>query len=414
MSTELKEIALSCFNAGLAAADPYKAVANALRGRPTHVKGRLVFVALGKAAGPMMKAALDWATPQQAILVTNPENKSNLKNVTCLIGDHPTPSERGEIAAAEVETCLAKATQDDLILLLLSGGASALVPAPKAPLTLADKVFINDQMLASGMPIEEVNTVRRALSRLKGGGFLAAALPARVETLILSDVPSDDPRFIASGPTVPRSLDEDAEAILKSYGLFDRLASRVKAAISEPVQPAPPNKHIHIVGSNSQSVRAMLDAVPDGASLTHMTPPITGYVDDVADGIADLARSAKQGRVVYLGGGEPTVVVKGDGKGGRSQQLTLKVAQLLVGLDRDWVFLAAGTDGRDGPTDAAGAIVDPQSLARIKAKNLDPVVELENNNAYAALAASKDLLVTGGTGTNVGDLYVLILGDTVL
>ncbi|MEO1564222.1 MAG: DUF4147 domain-containing protein [Pseudomonadota bacterium] len=410
MSTDLRHMAMACFEAGVAAADPYQAVAKALSGRPKIVKGRLIYVALGKAAGPMMRAALDWATPDQAILVTNSENASEFENVTCLIGDHPTPSERGEAAASEVEKCLANANEKDVILLLLSGGASALVPAPKAPLTLTDKVFINDQMLASGMPIEDINTVRRALSRLKGGGFLAAALPAQVETLILSDVPTDDPRFIASGPTVPRSLEEDAGAILKKYSLFEALADRVKDTVSEPIKPAEPNKHIHIVGSNSESVRAMLAAVPDGLSYFHIMQPVTGDVEDAAVEVAERAKAAGKGRVMYLSGGEPTVVLKGNGKGGRSQHLALRVAQHLEGFDRDWAFLAAGTDGRDGPTDAAGAVVGPGTIGRVREKGLDPEAELANNNAYAALKASGDLIITGGTGTNVGDLHVLVLG----
>ena len=409
MLHDLKGIARTCFDAGVAAADPYRAVAGYMDGKKRHISGRLIYVALGKAAGAMMHAALDWAKPDKAILVTNPENARDFEDVLCLVGDHPTPSERGEMAAAQVEALLADARQDDLILLLLSGGASALVPAPKAPLTLSDKVFINDQMLAAGMPIEDVNTVRRALSRLKGGGFLAAALPAQVETLILSDVPSDDPRFIASGPTVPRASEEDAEAILKRYGLFNSLAERVKSAVAEPVTPSEPNTHIHIVGSNSQSVRAMIAAVPRDSSYFHNVKPVIGDVEETAQEFASLARNAPSGQVIYLSGGEPTVTLKGTGTGGRSQELVLHVAKLLDGFDRDWVFLSAGTDGRDGPTDAAGAVVDPQTLDRARKAGIDPMAELANNNAYDVLAASGDLVITGGTGTNVGDLQVLCL-----
>ncbi|MEM9716931.1 MAG: DUF4147 domain-containing protein [Pseudomonadota bacterium] len=410
MQDNLREIARTCFDAGVRAADPYRAVADILSDRPEPRCKRLIFVALGKAAVPMMRAALHWQTPDQAVLVTNPENAAEIDGFTCLVGDHPVPSARGELAAAEVEKLLHQAGKDDDILLLLSGGASALVPAPKPPLTLADKMFINEQMLKAEMPIEHINTVRRSLSRIKGGGFLKMAAPAKVEALILSDVPSNDPRFIASGPTLPRTSDEDAAQILRDYGLYDSLASQMQRALAEPIDLDVPAGHNHIIGSNSKSVRAMMAAAPKGYKTRIKSKPITGNVEEVASYFADLVSKAPTDAAMYLSGGEPTVDVTGDGLGGRNQELALRVANLLDGVDRPWVFLSGGTDGRDGPTDAAGAIVDNGSLDRITSSSLDLQSELENNNSFAVLEASGDLLTTGGTGTNVADLHVLILG----
>lgn len=411
MQDKLREIARTCFDAGVIAADPYAAVSRILADRPEPRCKRLFFVALGKAAGPMMQAALDWKLPDQAILVTNPENASDVDGVNCLVGDHPIPSERGALAAIEVEKILNSAGPRDEIILLLSGGASALVPAPKPPLTLADKVFINEQMLKAEMPIEDINVVRRSLSRFKGGGFLKMAAPAKVEALILSDVPSDDPRFIASGPTLPRTSDEDAAKILRQYGLFDALAERLRQAVAEPIDTDIPNGHNHVVGSNGQSVRAMMPAVPAGFKSRIRSRPITGSVKDVAKGFAERAFAAPGEPNIILSGGEPTVDVLGSGLGGRNQELAVRVAITLHDMTRPWVFLSAGTDGRDGPTDAAGAIVDNGSLDRIRAAGLDVEAELGNNNSYYLLDASSDLLRTGGTGTNVADLHILVLGE---
>ncbi|MEM9210262.1 MAG: DUF4147 domain-containing protein [Pseudomonadota bacterium] len=409
MPHDLRKVARACFDAGVEAADPYEAVSKALNNRPRPSSGRLIFVALGKAAVGMMRAALDWQTPDEAILVTNPENETKVAGVRCLLGDHPTPSPRGEISAAEVETVLDKASVGDHILLLLSGGASALVPAPKPPVTLKDKVFLNDSMIAGGVPIEEINIVRRAMSRLKGGGFLAAALPAHVETLILSDVPSDDIRFIASGPTVPRDPQEDALAILKKYNLLDPFMERIQTTLAQPVTMVPTKAHNLIVGGNAQSVRAMSSAVPEGFAYELRLEPLQSDVKDVADYFVKRAQSACANPIVYLSGGEPTVNLSGSGRGGRNQELALRIALGLEGVERSWAFLSAGTDGIDGPTDAAGAIVDNATQERVRAAGFSLEDELENNNSYPVLSASGDLLITGSTGTNVGDLHVLLL-----
>ena len=235
------------------------------------------------------------------------------------------------------------------------------------------------------------------------------AAPAKVEALILSDVPSDDPRFIASGPTLPRTSDEDAAQILKRYGLYHDLAKRMQQTVAQPVDENVPTTHNHIIGSNSQSVRAMLAAAPNGFEVRTKSRPVTGSVVDVAEQVAALALDAGPNERLYFSGGEPTVEVTGNGLGGRNQELSLRVALALQGLDRPWLYLSGGTDGRDGPTDAAGAVVDNGTLNRAKAAGLDVIAELENSNSHQVLQATGDLLITGGTGTNVADLHILIL-----
>jgi hydroxypyruvate reductase len=291
--------------------------------------------------------------------------------------------------------------------MLISGGGSALLPAPALGLTLADKAEVNRLLLASGADITEMNLIRQQLSRLKGGGLLRAAAPARVTALILSDVAGDDLRVIASGPTVaPIGTAAEARAALVARGVWDRLPDAVRLHLERAPEPAPlPEAENRLIGSNAISVAAMAEAAP-GARVVEA--PLVGDVADAAVGIWDTA----SGPGIWLFGGETTVVLRGEGLGGRNQELALRVALEAEarGVAGPWVFLSGGTDGRDGPTEAAGGIVDPGSLGRMRAAGVDPAEYLARNDSNAALAASGDLLVTGATGTNVADLQVLIRG----
>ncbi len=289
------------------------------------------------------------------------------------------------------------------MLYLISGGGSALLPAPAEGISLQDKVAVSRLLLASGAGIEEMNLVRQQLSRVKGGGLARVAAPAFQRALILSDVVGDDLRAVASGPTVaPLGDREQARRAARARGIWDDLPEAVRRHLEQDVAPVPvPDVENRLIGSNAMSVAAMEAACGGWVEKS----PLVGDVADAARRVWDEARPG-----ATLWGGETTVVLRGVGKGGRNQELALRVALLAEakGVAGPWVFLSAGTDGRDGPTDAAGGLVDAGTLDRMRAAGVDPVTALEQNDSYTALAASGDLVVTGETGTNVADVQVLI------
>ncbi len=397
-----KAEATRIFQAGLAAADPARAVAEALATVP-HPD---LILAIGKAARTMAEAALAGLGPTETLVVTNDENARPLAGATVLAASHPVPDARGAAAADLILDRLAQMQPGQHILALISGGGSALLPAPVAGVSLADKAAVNRLLLGSGAEIGQMNLVRQQLSRLKGGGLVRAAAPAHVTALILSDVIGDDLRAIASGPTVaPLGTRAEAVAILKAHHVWEALPPSVRAHLAAPETAAPPMPAATntLIGSNRKSVLAMAAAAP----TAHV--PDDALVGDVANA---ARRVAATGPGITLFGGETTVILKGSGLGGRNQELALRVALLAEaqGWPAPWVFLSGGTDGRDGPTEAAGAVVDHGSLARMRAKGIDPVARLSQNDSNPCLAASDDLLMTGGTGTNVADLQVLIRG----
>ena len=341
--TENFSICQTCFEAGVAAADPAAALRKALTSHPDlHPGGgRLLLVAIGKAAAPMMREALVHLTPDQAFLVTNYENAVDIAGVECRAAGHPTPDEAGASAAGEIISLLACLGGKDRVILLLSGGGSALVPAPVAGVSLADKIAVNDLMLASGAPIDAINTVRKRLSRLKGGGFAGLAAPADVVSFVLSDVPGDDMATVASGPTVANADESDAAAnVLRSYGVWDEAPASVRQALGDPGDNiAAPATNI-LIGGNAPSVDAMEQVATQsgqGVVLRHR-----GWLDgDVADAanriVADMRAAPRPAVLLY--GGETTVVVTGTGKGGRNQDLALRIALLLEAkpLPGEWL-----------------------------------------------------------------------------
>lgn len=399
----LRAEATRLFHAGLVAADPLRAVAQALPGLPRPD----LILSVGKAATAMARAALQHYGPTDTLVVTNDENAAPLHGATVLASSHPVPDARGAAAAAHILHRLSQMQPGQHVLALISGGGSALLPAPVAGVSLEDKAAVNRLLLGSGAEISQMNLVRQQLSRLKGGGLVRAAAPAHVTALILSDVIGDDLRAIASGPTVaPLGTRAEAAAILHAHHLWDALPASVRAHLTAPEAPLPPLPPATnlLIGSNRTSVLAMAAAAP-GAHV-----PDAPLVGDVA---AAAQRVAASGPGITLFGGETTVVLKGRGLGGRNQELALRLALLAEAQNwpAPWVFLSGGTDGRDGPTEAAGALVDHGSLARMRAKGVDPVARLSQNDSNPCLAASDDLLMTGGTGTNVADLQVLIKGQ---
>ncbi|MWD27731.1 DUF4147 domain-containing protein [Aquicoccus sp. SCR17] len=408
------------FRAAIRAADPAEAMSRALDRDPLPRPddgGRLILVAFGKAAPAMLRAAMERAKgPVTALAVTHHENDGSVPEGAELHrAGHPDPDEAGAAAAQRVCDLLAGAGAADRVVALISGGGSALLPAPAGDLTLADKVETNRLLLRSGLEIEQINLVRQQLSRLKGGGMLRLAAPAPVTAYILSDVVSDDLRAIASGPTAePLGSPEEARDGLAKAGIWDELPEAVRHHLEtlRPDSDPVPEAHNILIGSNRQSVAAMGLAVPEGLESFQREEPLTGDVVDAAEIIFRAAETVERGEapVLLLFGGETTVKLRGEGTGGRNQELALRVA--LDGeerLGRNWAFLSGGTDGRDGPTDAAGGIVDAGTFERIDASGENAWALLDDNDSHAALQLSGDLLVTGATGTNVADVQALIL-----
>ncbi|MEM1361273.1 MAG: DUF4147 domain-containing protein [Pseudomonadota bacterium] len=412
--TDLRRMAHDAFLAGVAAADPNAAVQKALRDMPDLMKDaeRVYLLSVGKAALGMAEAALSLVgqgTFTRAIAVTNYENERALDGVEVYAAAHPVPDEEGARAAAAVEAMLAKTGPGDLVFCCISGGSSALLPAPVDDLDLEDKIAVNAILLSSGLEIQEMNLVRQSLSRLKGGGILRQAAPARVVSFILSDVLGDDLRAIGSGPSVgPVGPISQARALMQSRGLWAALPGRVQKALQRPDEPISTEPiEAYLVGSNALSLAAMAKI----ASASISRPDLIGDVQVAAERVVGEAMVAgPAARLAF--GGETTVTLKGSGRGGRNQELALRVARAAerAGLTGPWCFLSGGTDGRDGPTDAAGGIVDHTTLQRLQARGIDTEKLLANNDSYAILDAAGDLLMTGATGTNVADLQLFLRG----
>lgn len=401
-----REEMTALFDMGVKAVDPAKAVQTSLLENPIALPetGRLFVLGLGKAACTMTEAALAHLPgPVSALVVTNYENARPVSGAKVLASGHPIPDENGLRAAVAAEELLAQAGQTDKVLVLVSGGGSALLPAPVEGLDLSEKAEVNRLLLGAGLDIGQINAVRQHLSWLKGGGVLRQAAPAPVTALILSDVIGDDLRAIASGPTVaPLMPRTDVVDMLEQHGLWGNLPQAAQQALNRKEDAAAsPLAQNRLIGSNRLSLGAMLKARSDARIITD------ALVGDVAQAAAQIVTCARTGGPqLALFGGETTVILRGNGTGGRNQELALRVAITLQD-QQGWRFLSAGTDGRDGPTDAAGAIVDGGTVARIRAAGGDPEELLAQNDSYRALSLSGDLLITGATGTNVADLQIL-------
>ena len=414
---DLRAEAVRLFGIAVSAADPAGALQRAFLAHPVEAPsegGAYIVIAVGKAAVPMAKAALDFLTgaPVRALVVTNYENARPLAGAVVMAAGHPVPDENGAAAGAAVADLLQAAGEQDRVIALISGGGSALLPAPAPGLTLADKVAVNRLLLANGFEIAEINLVRQQLSRLKGGGMLRLASPARVTGYILSDVIGDDLRAIASGPTVaPLGTREDARRLLQARGVWADVPLAVRAHLeaSDEAQVSIPQASNHLIGSNRVSLAAAAAAYGAGARIVS-----DRLVGDVGSAAAEIVAAAATLGPCLIFGGETTVTLRGTGKGGRNQELALRVAMAMPefgpDLGRPWVFLSGGTDGRDGPTDAAGGLVDAGTVGRIRRAGGDLVGLLAANDSNRALDLAGDLLVTGATGTNVADVQILLLG----
>ncbi|MDT0682314.1 DUF4147 domain-containing protein [Roseicyclus sp. F158] len=413
--TALRRQARDIFAAAVSRADPARALARQLEQTPLPLKpgGRILALAVGKAAVPMMREALGRVPDvAEALVVTNTENHCALPGARVLAGSHPVPDAASAEAGRAVIDVLKRAGEGDNVLAMISGGGSALMAAPAGDIPLADYATFTRGLLASGLGIDQVNLLRQQIDRIKGGGLLRCAAPARVHGFVLSDVVGDDLRAIASGPTVaPLGQACDAVALLHETGIWDRTPASIRHHLMSATPPAGlPEATNHLVGSNRHSLDAMLQALPEGLPGRIVSDHLVGDVQDAAVEVLREMRTIR-GPVALIFGGETTVQIKGTGLGGRNQELALRVALSCAreAPGRDWVFLSGGTDGRDGPTEAAGGLVDPGTLERIAAAGGDVQALLDNNDSNAALALAGDLLTTGGTGTNVADVQILIL-----
>ena len=406
----------SAFQAAIDQADPKAAVARHMTALSHNANGRVIVIAAGKAAPAMLRGAMAQLGQNiEAICVTHKENQDRIENIPFFNSGHPIPDDVGLKATQMITEILARTTADDHVIALISGGASALLPAPAQGISLADKQALNAALLASGLDIVEMNMIRQQVSTLKGGGLLRQAAPAHVSAYILSDVVGDDLRAIASGPTVaPLGTKTSARERLQQVGAWDTLPASITVHMQGPdVNDDLPKATNTLVGSNRQSVEAAAAHLRPDFNVIAIDDPLVGDVDTAAQTIItaldnQLPVSAP---TAIVWGGETTVQLQGDGRGGRNQEMALLVAQHLNDCNptQGIHFLSGGTDGRDGPTDAAGAIVDAGTWARITDAGLDPASLLANNDSYAALQASGDLLITGATGTNVADIQILMI-----
>lgn len=411
------------FDAGLAAADPAKAV-------PTHLPeipstGRTVVVGAGKAAASMARA-LENAWPAgrpapEGLVVTRYDHAVPLQHIECVEAAHPVPDAAGRKAAQRILELATGLGEHDLLICLISGGGSALLALPAEGLTLEDKQAVSKALLKSGADIAEMNCVRKHLSALKGGRLAAAAAPARVVSLLISDVPGDDPATIASGPTVadPTTF-ADARAILTKYGIDPPAAVRrhLEAAAEETPKPGDPRLS-RVENRLIARPQASLEAMAETARAAGVTPvilgdAIEGEAREVAQVMAGIAQQvARHGQpaaapAVLLSGGETTVTVRGQGRGGRNLEFLLGLAVAVNGAEGIWA-LAGDSDGIDGSEDNAGALLAPDSLKRARSAGLDPLARLADNDGYGFFQALDDLVITGPTLTNVNDLRAILI-----
>lgn len=420
--------------AGLKAADPYQALLHTLSLTGSSLKvgrriydlaryDRIMAVGAGKASA-LMAQALEQVLGdrlQGGLVVVKEGHTAPTKRVAIVEAGHPVPDRAGLRAAAKLRTMIGALTARDLVIVLLSGGASSLLPAPVPGISLADKQKTTQLLLRSGATIQDVNAVRKHLSLLKGGG-LASSTKARIVTLILSDVIGDDLSSIGSGPTAPDPTTyADAIRVLQRYQLWSRVPLSARRHLLRGRRGAVPEtlkadsrrlRHVQhqIIGNN----RAMLSAVIDvarqaGFRTVLFSTAMTGEAREAGERFAALAvrRDGLRRPSCVVAGGETTVTVTGHGRGGRAQEFAVAAAIRIAGLPRVWVA-ALGTDGTDGPTDVAGAVVGSDTAAKAEQRGLNLSRALSRHETYQALKTLNAHIYTGPTGTNVNDLYLLL------
>lgn len=406
------------FDRAVAVADPMQSLARVLPDKP---KGRVVVIGAGKASARMAEAVEAVWGPCEGLVITRYGYGRPCRGIEIVEAAHPVPDAAGMEATARMLALAASLREGDFALCLVSGGASSLLVAPVDGVTLAEKQAVNAGLLACGAPIDRMNTVRKHLSRVKGGQLAAAAYPARMLTLMISDVPGDDPAFIGSGPTVgDASTPAEAAAILSRWGVA--VPASVSAALQGPsgvIAPDDPRLSrvrnvIYAAPAQSLAAAAALGREA-GCEVRILGDALEGEAREVAArmGAEALALKAKRGAgdppLLLLSGGELTVTRRGDGVGGPNAEFCLSLAIALDGAAGIHA-IACDTDGVDGAAEVAGAVVRPDTLARARALGLDPQAALDRNDAHRFFEAIGDQVVTGPTLTNVNDFRAILIG----
>jgi glycerate 2-kinase len=427
-----RELCRKMFDAAVARAQPAVCLPPHLPPPPD--KGRIIVLACGKSGAHMAEAVerhyLDdgLIAPDRltGICVTRHGYGRPLRAIRCVEAGHPVPDAAGLEATADVLTLAGEATNDDLVLVLISGGGSANWVAPAEGITMEDQQALTRALLKSGAPISDINTVRKHLSRIKGGRVAARLYPARSLSLLISDVPGDDPAFIASGPTVPDpTTAADALAVLKRWEIS--LPAHVEAVLEGPAgetpkpgNPAFSTAEVRIVARPADSLEAAAAiGRAAGYEVEILGDSIEGEAREIAAAHAALASQARRAgrKQILLSGGELTVTVRGDGKGGPNQEYALAFAAAMDGAADGITLLAADTDGTDGGTgassDPAGAFVDATTLRNAQEMGLIAANFLKTNDAMRFFESTGDLLITGPTGTNVNDLRCVVVDNQI-
>jgi len=407
------DLLLSLFQTALAAALPDGKFTGLL---PPPPRGRTIVLGAGKGSARMAQAfEAAWPHPCSGLVVTRYGHGAPTRHIEIVEASHPVPDAAGLQAAARILALAESAGPDDLVVVLISGGASALLSLPAPGVTLADKQALTKALLKSGAPIAEMNFVRKALSAVKGGRLAAAAAPARMVTYLISDVPGDDPAAIGSGPTIPEASDpQRVLAILESYGI--PVSPELVAVINANVVDAVPGGAVHMLATPRMALAAAAErARALGVAPLILGDGLEGEAREVGTLMAGMARSVAEagqpiaGPCVLLSGGETTVTVRGSGRGGRNVEFLLSLLIRTAGRP-GIAALAADTDGIDGMEANAGAWFDDQTLAKARALGLSPQAHLANNDAYSFFARLDQLVVTGPTLTNVNDFRAVFIG----
>jgi hydroxypyruvate reductase len=419
-----RELLRKMFDAAVAAAQPELCIPGYL---PQAPQGRVIVIGAGKASAAMARAVeRHWNAKLEGLVVTRYGYAVSCERVEIVEAAHPVPDAAGEAAARRMLELVRGLTPDDLVLCLISGGGSSLLPLPGPGLTLADKQGVNRALLSSGATIAEMNCVRRHLSAIKGGRLAAACHPARVVNLVISDVPGDDPTNIASGPTVadPTTC-ADAMAIVRRYSIDvpQRVLDLLSSGAGETLKPGDvrlPEIETHLIATPQLALEAAAQVAAANGFVAHILgDAIEGEARDVGLVMAGIATQvARRGQpfappCVLLSGGETTVTVCGKGRGGRNVEFLLSLGIALKG--EPGVYAVAGdTDGVDGQEEIAGAFLAPDTLERAWAQGINPRASLDNNDGHSFFQALGDSLVTGPTLTNVNDFRAILVHGTEL
>ncbi|CAN7570978.1 glycerate kinase type-2 family protein [Brucella pseudogrignonensis] len=418
MISDDKRFLTELFHSAVAAADPQKALGAHL---PIPPRGRTVVIGAGKGVAQLASAFEKlWDAPVEGVVVTRYGYAMPCDHIKVMEAAHPVPDAAGLEASKALFEAVRGLTKDDLVVALICGGGSALLPAPPGDLTLEEEAAMNKALLASGAPISVMNAIRKQVSAIKGGRLAAACYPARLVTLVVSDIPGDDPAQVASGPTIPDAMDrQSARNLAKVWNIG--LPERIEAWLAGDQGLAPKPEDAVFAGNEVRviaSARLSLEAAAGraeamGVPAVILSDAMEGEARDVARVHAAMAREiAARNRpftrpVVMLSGGETTVTIKGTGRGGRNTEFLLSLALAAEGVP--FAALAADTDGIDGSEDNAGAFADGHSMQRLREMGMDPFSLLARNDAWSAFNQLGDLFIPGPTGTNVNDFRAILI-----